>query len=55
MGADHDDAGHDRNSWVLWLENEAALMACCSWTMRTGTSVPVFFNIKFYDTDTGPQ
>jgi len=25
MGAGHDDAGQDRYSWVLWLENEAAL------------------------------
>jgi hypothetical protein len=29
VGADHDDAGHDRNGWVLWLENEAAVMGCC--------------------------
>jgi hypothetical protein len=29
MGADHDDAHDDCNSWLLWLENEAALMGCC--------------------------
>jgi hypothetical protein len=29
MGADLDDADDDRNSWLLWLENEAALMGCC--------------------------
>jgi hypothetical protein len=28
MGTDHDDAGHDCNSWVLWLENETALIDC---------------------------
>jgi hypothetical protein len=27
MVSDHDDAGHDRNRWVLWLDNEAALRA----------------------------
>jgi hypothetical protein len=38
MGADHDDAHDDCNSWLLWLENEAALMGCCEWMKRAGTS-----------------
>jgi len=27
MGEDHDDAGNDCYSWLLWLENETALSA----------------------------
>jgi hypothetical protein len=45
MGTDHDDASHDRNSWAVWLENEAALMGCCEWMIRTGTSVPVLVSV----------
>jgi hypothetical protein len=29
MDTDRYDAGYDRNSWLLWLENEAALIGCC--------------------------
>lgn len=41
MGADHDDAGHDRNGWVLWLENEAAVNDCCFGMKRTGAEASV--------------
>jgi hypothetical protein len=29
MGADHDDVPDDRYRWLLWLENDAAVMGCC--------------------------
>jgi hypothetical protein len=29
MGANSYDAHNDRNSWLLWLENEAAVIGCC--------------------------